>query len=304
VKHLYTLTGNLLAETTVTHSRVEVGRTHRAVGETFQVGGKGINVAKMAQRLGTFSTAICFPGGHTGNRCLVWLEGQDFEVRGFRQAAETRAGWVVRAAGKETTFLGRDRVVEEEPWLKAIRYLEAEIGDGDMLAVCGSIPGWRPALAEPLGRLLHKMAGRVFVAVDTYGAPLFDLIQAPVDLVKINQDELRGLRPDEAPETSVEQILRAVSRQSPQVRRWVVSGGGGKVVAVETGGEWMEYGPPMVKVVSTVGCGDVLLAALLDGLVGKELSLDEALRRSLPLAAANAASPGVAEFDLNLDQVS
>jgi hypothetical protein len=32
--------------------------------------------------------------------------------------------------------------------------------------------------------------------------------------------------------------------------------------------------------------------------------MDEALRRSLPLAAANAASPGIAEFDLNLDQVS
>lgn len=304
MKHLYTLTGNLLAETTVTHSKVELGRTHRAVGESFQVGGKGINVAKMAQRLGLFSTAICFPGGHTGNRCLSWLAGQAFEVRGFVQSAETRTGWVVRAGGQETTFLGRDQMLEEEPWQEALHALERELKDGDLLAICGSIPGWRPALAEPLQRLLQAIAGRVFVALDTYGAPLSDLIRAPVDLVKINRDELQGLCPQAAAEQPLEQVLPTLSRQNPQVRRWVVSGGESKLVALELGGEVREFTPPTVSVVSPVGCGDVLLAGLLDGLGVKNVSMDEALRRSLPLAAANAASPGIAEFDLNLDQVS
>ena len=50
-QHLYTLTGNLLAERTLEFDHWSPGRTQRAKRQTFQVGGKGINVAKMLTRL-------------------------------------------------------------------------------------------------------------------------------------------------------------------------------------------------------------------------------------------------------------
>ena len=50
--HVFTLTGNLLAERTFQFASWEPGRTQRATGESFQVGGKGINVSKMLNRLG------------------------------------------------------------------------------------------------------------------------------------------------------------------------------------------------------------------------------------------------------------
>jgi len=59
---IFTLTGNLLAERTLEFSTWAPGRTQRAQRESFQVGGKGINVAKMLSRLGTPATALCFTG--------------------------------------------------------------------------------------------------------------------------------------------------------------------------------------------------------------------------------------------------
>lgn len=44
---IFTLTGNLLAERTLTLPAWAPGRTQRAVAESFQVGGKGINVSRM-----------------------------------------------------------------------------------------------------------------------------------------------------------------------------------------------------------------------------------------------------------------
>ena len=57
---ILTLTGNLLAERTLDFEAWEPGRTQRARTESFQVGGKGINVAKMLRRLGAPHTALCF----------------------------------------------------------------------------------------------------------------------------------------------------------------------------------------------------------------------------------------------------
>jgi fructose-1-phosphate kinase PfkB-like protein len=51
-----------------------------------------------------------------------------------------------------------------------------------------------------------------------------------------------------------------------------------------------------VREISATGSGDVLFAVVLHGLFVNGASLRKALERALPLAAANAAHPGVAEF--------
>jgi 1-phosphofructokinase len=292
--HLFTLTGNLLAETTAWYNRLAWNTTHRPFNEDFQVGGKGINVAKMAGRLGLRSTAVCFPGGHTGVRCLEWLERHSFAVAAFAQTAETRAGWVARGEGSETTFFGCDRPIEEAPWLKAIAFLEKSLAPGDILAICGSLPGWRPALAEPLMRLLHDIAGRVFVAVDTYGPPLAELTRCSLDLVKINRQELQGLI--QGGEQGV--ALRLLAERLPGVKRWVITAGSEAVHWTTPESGIRTTMPPRVEPISPVGCGDVLLAGLLHGWAALGGEFETVLGEALRLAAANAESPGIADFPL------
>lgn len=296
---LYTLTGNLLAETTAHYPSIAPHRTHRAVSETFQVGGKGINVAKMAQRLGLSSTALCFPGGHTGERCRDWLMAQPFGFKAFALTTETREGWVVRdSEGSETTFLGCDHPVEEKPWRAALKMLGRELKGGDALALCGSVPGWRPALAEPLGELLGPLGEDVFVAVDTYGPPLRDLLQHPIDLVKINREELESILPSGQAGENFFDVLLQIGREHPSVKRWLITAGGGTVFALDENGKIFQMDPPKVEVVSAVGCGDVLLAGILHSLQVDGKSFPDAVAAALPLAAANAASAGIADFEL------
>ena len=90
--HFFTLTGNLLAERTLELECWSPGRTQRARRETFQVGGKGINVSKMLTRLGVANTALCFTGGAPGAECEAWLREHRFSFRAFATTSPTRAG--------------------------------------------------------------------------------------------------------------------------------------------------------------------------------------------------------------------
>jgi len=107
--HIFTLTGNLLAERTFEFASWQAGKTQRATRESFQVGGKGINVSKMLNRLGAPNTALCFTGGAPGAECEAWLRERNFSHRAFPTGQPTRTGLVVRGGVQpETTFLGSD----------------------------------------------------------------------------------------------------------------------------------------------------------------------------------------------------
>ena len=95
--HIFTLTGNLLAERTLTFESWAPGRTQRATAESFQVGGKGINVAKMLARLGAPHTALCFTGGAAGDECFAALHASGRPFQNFPSTAPTRTGTVIRA---------------------------------------------------------------------------------------------------------------------------------------------------------------------------------------------------------------
>src|SRR5262249_4037235 len=142
--HIFTLTGNLLAERTLELDHWSTGKTHRAARETFQVGGKGINVAKMLNRLGVSNTALCFTGGSPGSECERWLRERGFAFRAFASQSPTRAGIVVRTTNgevPETTFLGPDAPPDAGAIAACAEFLGAQ-PDDQVLAICGSFPGW------------------------------------------------------------------------------------------------------------------------------------------------------------------
>jgi 1-phosphofructokinase len=292
----FTLTGNLLWERTLTFAGWEPGRTQRAVAETFQVGGKGINVSKMLRRLDVSNTALCFAGGATGQECTSWLRSRGFDHLAFASDTPTRIGIVVRGgANRETTFLGPDA----SPGAAAVRacaeFLEAR-EDGGVLAVCGSLPGWDSPDFDPLRAALARWSRRGSLIADTYGAPLAWLAGHPLDLVKINRVELEGLQAIPVSREFAGGLLGL--RSKFPVRAWVVTDGPGVVRVLDEAGTLAEMTPPQVREASGTGSGDVLLACLLKARWRSGLPLAEAVANALPYAAANAADPGVADFPL------
>lgn len=296
---ILTLTANLLAETTYTYDAWAEGATQRAKAELFQVGGKGINVTRMLTRLGVDSVALYFPGGSTGERCAGWLRKHGVPTEPFVTPHETRSGAVVRAPGRaETTFLGIDNIIDPRAILACARFLDAQ-ETGTLLAVCGSIPAWQDKAWKPLGEAIARFAARGSLTVDTYGPPLAELVSMSAALVKINRKEFAGLAgvpQAELTESRMAELLPTIARAST-VTRWVVTDGP-HAVWVYDGGTAASITPPPIEEVSPTGSGDVLHAGILYALFERGDTLEAAVRFALPLAAANAASAGVADFDL------
>lgn len=285
--HVYTLTGNLLAERTLEFAQWSPGRTQRASRETFQVGGKGINVSRMLARRGVPTTALGFAGGAPGAECRAWLAGRGLPHRLFPTSAATRAGTVIRTSGgptppPETTFLGPDAPPDSAALAACASFLDTQPA-GQVLAVCGSLPGWAHPDFDPLRAALERWASRGLLVADTYGPPLAWLAARPLALVKINAHEFRPLADTpSAPPSSA-------------IARWVITDGPNPVRIWE-GAVLTELAPPRVVEVSPTGSGDVLLACLLEALLVRGQPLAAAVAFALPYAAANAAHPEIAEF--------
>jgi len=294
--HLLTFTGNLLAERTQEFATWTPGKTQRAERESFQVGGKGINVAKMLRRLGAPVTALCFAGGASGDECRAWLRAQGFAFEAFAAAGATRTGLVVRAPTRaETTFLGPDRAPDATAWRSAAECLDACPADR-ALALCGSVPGWADSDAATFREALDRWLARGQpLFVDAYGPPLAWAAERPVELVKINADELRTLLGAGAAAADTAANLRTALGRWP-VQAWIVTDGPRPVWFAVRGETPTCLTPPPIREVSPTGSGDVLLACMLFARLHRGASWRAALEFALPYAAANAAHPGIADF--------
>ncbi|AWI08866.1 PfkB family carbohydrate kinase [Ereboglobus luteus] len=311
---IITLTGNLLAERTFEFASWQPGGTQRATAESFQVGGKGINVSKMLANLGAPTLAVCFAGGETGDECLCWLEARGLPHHAFRAGAPTRSGTVVRAPDRaETTFLGVDVEPGEAAFSECAAWLDAQ-PPSHSLAICGSFPG----LLAPAGALLREAIvrrvahGNVFV--DTYGLPLAWLVNEPVALVKINRNEFDQLcasvkNPELAralsPSNPMPDRLAAACRNWP-VRAWVITDGPGPVWHAGAPADGrvpvpVSHQPPAIREVSATGSGDVLFAVLLHNLKNRHFSLADAVANAIPYASANASTSTLAEINEKQD---
>ena len=193
----------------------------------------------------------------------------------------------MRAPGQpETTFLGADAAPDATSLFACAAFLDAQPA-GQVLALCGSFPGWATTDFDPLRAALNRWLDRGTLVADTYGPALAWAAAHPLALIKINADEFRTLAPDLAhlPATAA-------------ARRWIVTDGPRALHFRDVNGEPASITPPPVDEISATGSGDVFLACILQAWFHRDMELAAAVNFALPYAAANAAHAGVAEFPL------
>ncbi len=293
---ILTLTTNLLAETTMEFAAWVEGKTQRATAETFQVGGKGINVTRMLSRLDASSLALCFPGGDIGRKCEHWLVENQVPFQAFPTPLDTRIGTVVRTPeNPETTFLGLDCALNPASVQACCDFLAAQ-PTGTGLAISGSIQFWDTPLWDPLREELLVWIGHQTLVADTYGPPLRWMAEAGPALIKLNRVEFSSLMGDTelTPEAVPATLVEAV--ETYPVERWVVSDGAGPIWFVERGSLPASIIPPPIREVSPTGSGDILFAGILDGLLNRGLPFRRCIEIGCLLATASAARPGIADF--------
>jgi 1-phosphofructokinase family hexose kinase len=282
--------------------RLVAGKIHRPRAVVAVAGGKGLNAARAAARLGGQVTAVGIVAGRSGDWIEERLAGLRIRRRFARSSGETRTCVSIldHATGALTEVYERGDAVDGAAWDGLERIIADELGRGDVAAIAlsGSLPPGAPA--DGFGRIARiagrpdGAAGPAPVLADTYGAALTAVLAERPAVVKINATEA-----GEATGVSVVDPGSAVTAANlllaAGARAVVVTlGMAGAVVVSATGSTHLV--PPPVRGPYPVGSGDAVLGGLAVGF-GLGQPVVEAARLGLAAGIANALVPGAGELD-------
>lgn len=277
--------------------RLTVGAIHRPELVVAVPGGKGLNAARAAARLGGRVTAVGILGGRAGDWIRYGIEARGIEAWWSLSEAETRTCVSIldRSTGAMTEIYEHGEPIEEAAWDELVRLVEREIALGDVAAIAlsGSLPPGAPL--EGFARIA-SIAGAAQAAVlaDTYGPALAAVLATRPALVKVNADEAT-----EATGVAVTDAASAVLAGRTLVdggaaTAVVTLGSEGAVVATAVGVSLLE--PPAIRGAYPVGSGDAFLGGMAVGFARGD-DIIEAARLGLAAGIANALVPGAGELD-------
>jgi len=295
---IVTVTLNAAVDRTLTVPNFQRGQRHRASQGLTQAGGKGINVARALKRLGVPVIATGFQGGRTGTRIVEELTSEAILNDFVRIAGESRTSTAVvdPAGGTYTEINEWGPMVEPEEidfLLEKLHYLAQ---GADYVVFAGSLP--REVHEHFYAEAIRDLNRRSIRSVlDSDGEPLRHGVQAEPFLVSPNQEEAEGLvgqefHDDEDFQLALERI------EDMGVRNVLITAETGCVALLREDRRRRRFrvAAPKVDPISTVGAGDVLLAAYLAARVA-EKPPEEALRAAVAAGAAATLEVGAGRFD-------
>jgi 1-phosphofructokinase len=283
---IITLTLNPAIDETVEVERFSDGDTNRVLSIRRDIGGKGINVARVLKELGYEPLACGFAPGMLGQMIEDTLvdSGIGTEFITFEGETRTNINVIDRSRHSHTVLAASGPNVPPEAVEHLRERLLRSIRPDTWLALAGSIPPpLDPSLHVELIEAVAERGGAT--ALDADGPVVTAILASPArpTLLKINDHELERVIGRPVPD--VQAALHAARElQRRGMTNVVVTLGENGAVAVTTSGEFRAL-PPPVEVRSAVGAGDAFLAGLLLG-----LKRGRGWQRALELASAAGAA--------------
>lgn len=285
-----TLTMNPTIDVAYDVDRVFHTHKMRTLGENYDPGGGGINVARVFVRLGGHARCYYLSGGATGVALDGLLDLHQLVRQRIPIAGHTRVASTVheRESGKEYRFTPPGPTVSEAEWQACLEALAD--APCDILVASGSLPPGVPSdFYARVCKVAHER-GKRFV-LDSSGAALKEgLAGGGVLLVKPSAGELRQLTGREL-ETIADfehAALAIVARGEAEIVA-VTLGHRGAVLAYE--GKTLFLPALAIEARSAVGAGDSFLATMVHALAGG-CDTVEAFRRGMAGGAASVLTPG------------
>jgi 6-phosphofructokinase 2 len=257
----------------------------RCAGERRDAGGGGINVARVARRLGAAPVAVYPAGGPIGAFLARQVAAEGIESVVVPIAGDTREDVTVTETktGRQFRFVMAGPHLAEAEWRRCLQEFAARLAFHSFAVASGSLPPGAPGDFYAHVARAAKSSGARLV-LDCSSAPLRAALDAGVYLIKPNLRELRGLTNQPLPDQDA--WLGAA--------RTLVDSGRVEIVALSLAEEgallvtreraWRAHAPPVTPV-SSVGAGDSFLGALVFGLAGGEAPPD-AFRRAVAAGTA------------------
>lgn len=258
-------------------------------------GGKGLNVSRVAAKLGESVTAMGFVGGFNGQYLESLVPDPKIRCAFTHVAGETRSCincWDL-SSGRSTEYLEPGEPVSAEDVCRFLNDFLLQLPSADVVTVSGSAPKGVPEdfYCELIRRC--RKAG-VPVLVDTSGNRLVSAVKERPTLIKPNADEIVQLtgRPFSGTAEAVLSLRELYRTGIPYV---VLSlGADGALLAC---GDGVFHGrPPKIDPRNTVGCGDSMMAGFAAGFA-RRLPAEETFRMALAVSAASALSLFTGDFD-------
>lgn len=288
---IVTLTPNPAVDQTLWIDRLEPGTVHRVLEAQVDPAGKGINVSRMAHRLGWPTIAFGFLAGDTGNIVEKALEAEGVQHHFVRVPGQTRINvTVVDGQGAATSFFGAGTLVPAGAVSALDDLLRFWLQGGRVLVLAGSLP---PGLPEDTYATYVRAARErgLTVILDADGAALRHGAAAGPDLIKPNVVEAERLLGRKLPDVEAV-VLGARELIERGVGAVIVSMGADGAICARGSSTW-RIRPPEVERRSTVGSGDAMVAGLAVALARGD-GMEEGLRLGTAAGAATAMTAGTA----------
>ena len=290
---IYTVTFNPALDYVMRVENLESKDIIRTKGEQLSYGGKGINVSVILSRLGVDNKALGFLAGFSGRQVEQMLNDEkiknDFV---YLKNGYTRINVKIKSDdGGETDINASGPDIDKDE-VKALFERLSELKKGDALVLAGSIPKSLPD--DIYEKILDNLKDRgIDFAVDATGDLLTNVLKYKPFLIKPNHHELGDIFGVEI--KSIDDIVKyAGLLQEQGARNVLVSRGKEGAALVDENGELYTMGNVPGKIVSSVGCGDSMVAGFLAG-YAQTGDYAYALKLGSACGNATAFSSGLAE---------
>ena len=318
------------AQRSVTLPSLTVGEVNRLSNVFIDVSGKGINVARVLQRLGVEACCLA-QGGDNADELLAYARAEGLDLRLSASSGRLRTCTTIietaPVTGTQVTELVEPTAAVDAACVAALTQAVMELlPTAPALVIAGSMaPGFPVDYQAQLAQLAR--AADVPVFLDIQGAALRSALAAEPAVVKINLSEFAasflakqisggehsGILAEPQLSPLVLDAVAGVSRQYAATS-FVLTRGAQSIVLAQNGELRMVPVKPLAahEVVSPIGSGDAFLAGMVAKLAqGRNLApgatidlnmLEESIALAIACAQSNArtARPGFLEETFSL----
>lgn len=288
---IVTITINPAIDIFVNVARVEATRKLRCSPPKRDPGGGGINVARVAHRLGRSVAAIYPTGGAIGKLLQRLVEREGIDSLVTPSHVETRENFMgfEEETGEQYRFVLPGSKLHRAEWEACLDKLASLPDKPKIVVASGSIP---PGVPDDFFAMVarHAKTFGAKMVLDTSGAALKAALAEGVTLIKPNLVELsdfvgRALDNDAARIAAARQLI--VAKRVEAVALTLGEDGALLVTAV---GAWRAV-PMAIEVVSTVGAGDSFLGGMVAAIASGR-PIEEAFRMGVAAGSAAVMNPG------------
>lgn len=255
-----------------------------------EAGGGGINVSRALRNFNTDSLCLYISGGYTGKILNNLVYHEKLNAIPIPSKLYTRENFIVFEKQTHLQFRFGMPVnqVSDVEWKQLMAQLKKV--KPEYVIISGSISSdIDPKFFIELQQYVKTTKAKFII--DTAGEPLKQLLKNGAFLIKPNQNEFSGLFGTRTlPSKEIVAKARTIVNKG-KIKNILVSLGGEGAVLIDKESAW-HFLPPKLKVKSTVGAGDSMVAGIVYKL-NKGNSIEEAVKFGIACGSATTINSGM-----------